>query len=67
MIQRRQTGKYIGELKEILKGIIKSFLKDFVNYELHDVMHNKEIHCSPSSLNTDLARILHSRISRISS
>ena len=53
--QRRQTGRYVGVLKEKLGGVIKTVFADLVDFELKDVMQNKEIHRSPSGLNTDIA------------
>lgn len=53
--QRRQTGKYVGELRERFGGILKTIFQDLLKYELRDVMQDQEIHRSPSSLNSDIA------------
>ena len=53
--QRRQTGKYVEILKEKLGRAIKTIFADLVDFELKEVMQNKDIHRLPSGLNTDIA------------
>ena len=55
VIQRRRTGKYVKVLRDKLGDTLKSIFEEMVDLELKDVMENKEIHRSPSSLNTDIA------------
>ena len=54
ILQRRQTGKYIRVLREKLGDAIQFIFEDMVDLELKDVMHDTEIHHSPSSLNTNI-------------
>ena len=55
MRERRQTGKYIQILREKMGSVIRDIFGDIVNFELKDVMQDKNVNRLPSSLNTDTA------------
>ena len=54
-LERRHTDKYVNTLREKIGGAIKKLFEDLVDFELKDVMQDKDVHRLPSSLNTDVA------------
>ena len=55
MEERRHTSKYIHIIREKIGGAMRSVFEDIVDFELKEVMQDKDIHRLPSSLNTDAA------------